>query len=299
MNATFAAMTTAKLGPIVGIVVISVLFGVIDILRRPNWAWRAAGESKALYLLMVLALPGVGLAIYVFGARTKVVEIAANGRAASLPFERFGDRAASTVERARAIQALAPPTMRGSFGETLRRPLRAQGTPDPVPAGVNFFDDPDVISVGSAADLFTTGGTGQVPVAIETVTVPAPESSLRIPTQTGRPYNPRQRSSLDEGPIRGPSLARVVADVAGGPRPGGIAARATGSRAVSQTAGAVATAIPPTTPAPRVGPARQAAGEARWMQDPTGRHQYRFWDGSQWTENVYDAGAESRDPVSS
>ena len=36
---------------------------------------------------------------------------------------------------------------------------------------------------------------------------------------------------------------------------------------------------------------------ARWMNDPTGRHKYRYWDGGQWTENVYDAGVESRDPV--
>ena len=34
---------------------------------------------------------------------------------------------------------------------------------------------------------------------------------------------------------------------------------------------------------------------ARWMNDPTGRHQYRYWDGGNWTENVYDAGVESRD----
>lgn len=297
MTAAYAAMTTTKLGPIVGIVVVSVLFGVIDVLRRPNWAWRAAGESKAVYVLLVLALPGVGLAIYVFGARAKVVEIAANGRAASLPFERFGDRAASTVESARAIQALAPPTMRGSFGETLRRPLRTQGTPDPVPAGVNFFDDPDVVSVGTAADFFATGAMDQVPLPIETVTIPAPESSLRIPTQTGRPYNPTQRASIDEGPIRGPSLAR---DMAGGPRPGDMAARAGAPQTVPQSVGTMATvASHPATPATRVAPAGQGISEARWMQDPTGRHQYRFWDGGQWTESVYDAGAESRDPVSS
>ena len=36
---------------------------------------------------------------------------------------------------------------------------------------------------------------------------------------------------------------------------------------------------------------------ARSMNDPTGRHQYRYWDGGNWTENVYDAGVESRDAV--
>jgi hypothetical protein len=46
-----------------------------------------------------------------------------------------------------------------------------------------------------------------------------------------------------------------------------------------------------------VATAPQAILAARWMNDPTGRHQYRYWDGANWTENVYDAGVESRDPV--
>jgi len=35
---------------------------------------------------------------------------------------------------------------------------------------------------------------------------------------------------------------------------------------------------------------------ARWAADPLGRHQYRYWDGSQWTEHVSDDGAVSTDP---
>ncbi len=37
---------------------------------------------------------------------------------------------------------------------------------------------------------------------------------------------------------------------------------------------------------------------AGWKADPTGRHQFRYWDGFQWTENVADAGEQSRDSVS-
>ena len=37
---------------------------------------------------------------------------------------------------------------------------------------------------------------------------------------------------------------------------------------------------------------------AGWKADPTGRHQFRYWDGFQWTENVADAGDQTRDPVS-
>lgn len=36
---------------------------------------------------------------------------------------------------------------------------------------------------------------------------------------------------------------------------------------------------------------------AGWHPDPTGRHQYRYWDGSQWTDDVADAGVGAVDPV--
>ena len=36
--------------------------------------------------------------------------------------------------------------------------------------------------------------------------------------------------------------------------------------------------------------------EPAWHPDPTGRHQYRWWDGSAWTDVVADHGIETRDP---
>lgn len=36
--------------------------------------------------------------------------------------------------------------------------------------------------------------------------------------------------------------------------------------------------------------------QAGWMQDPTGRHQYRYHDGAHWTEHVSDNGTTSLDP---
>jgi hypothetical protein len=33
-----------------------------------------------------------------------------------------------------------------------------------------------------------------------------------------------------------------------------------------------------------------------WQSDPTGRFEHRYWDGSQWTDNVADAGVASTDP---
>ena len=314
-----AEMVNSSLVLIAGIVVVSMVFAAVDLLRQPTWAWRAAGEPKIICLLMVLLLPGVGLAIYVFGARPKVVEIAANGRAASLPFERFGDRAESAVESNRAIQALARPMTRGSFGEPITRTIR-----DSTPVGASFFDDPDVLPVGAAPGFVEAGGMPSLPVAVETVTDPTPESTIRIPGQTGKSYNPRQRTSLDEGPLRGPSLATVAADLAGGGRGGGGGSAAT--QPVPQPVGAGVGAMGaglPAMPPPRIGTsspeifrprpetvapiadsaplatAPMATMAARWMNDPTGRHQYRYWDGGRWTENVYDAGVESRDSVSS
>jgi uncharacterized RDD family membrane protein YckC len=34
----------------------------------------------------------------------------------------------------------------------------------------------------------------------------------------------------------------------------------------------------------------------RWAADPLGRHQYRYWDGEQWTEHVADNGMNAVDP---
>lgn len=34
-----------------------------------------------------------------------------------------------------------------------------------------------------------------------------------------------------------------------------------------------------------------------WQQDPTTRHEYRYWDGFQWTDDVSDGGVTSVDPV--
>jgi hypothetical protein len=34
---------------------------------------------------------------------------------------------------------------------------------------------------------------------------------------------------------------------------------------------------------------------ARWVPDPMGRHEYRYWDGSQWTDHVADNGVTGLD----
>jgi hypothetical protein len=34
-----------------------------------------------------------------------------------------------------------------------------------------------------------------------------------------------------------------------------------------------------------------------WYPDPAGRHEFRYWDGASWTQNVADGGAQSVDPL--
>ena len=46
------------------------------------------------------------------------------------------------------------------------------------------------------------------------------------------------------------------------------------------------------TPAPSVVP----SVPADWYKDPAGRYEFRYWDGSKWTENVSRAGVMYIDP---
>ena len=70
----------------------------------------------------------VGLAIYVFGARPKVVAVAAAGRAAALPFERFGDRADAVAEATPGHRRPVAAHHHRQLRETVARPLRATGS---------------------------------------------------------------------------------------------------------------------------------------------------------------------------
>ena len=46
------------------------------------------------------------------------------------------------------------------------------------------------------------------------------------------------------------------------------------------------------TPTPSVVP----SVPADWYKDPAGRYEFRYWDGSKWTENVSRAGVMYKDP---
>jgi len=44
-------------------------------------------------------------------------------------------------------------------------------------------------------------------------------------------------------------------------------------------------------------PAPKGQWWAGWLPDPRGRHEFRYWDGSNWTEHVADSGLAGVDPV--
>jgi Protein of unknown function (DUF2510)/Phospholipase_D-nuclease N-terminal len=214
MDAGIAGPSMLSLELVTLIVGVATIAAAVDIIRQPGWAWRRADENKIAYLVLVVLVPVVGLSLYVFKGRPRVAPVAAAGRAASLPFERFGE-----------------PT------EALPVQHHQHWPVGEVSAPVRF--DLFRVTRGTGADAaelpeerpFETSGTFfSAPTATKTRTA-------------SRTYRPKQRTSL----------------------------------------------------APNETTATVPAG---WKADPTGRHQFRYWDGSGWTENVADEGDQSRDAIS-
>ena len=213
---------------LVGLIVgASIVIGAIDLIRQPGWAWKRAEESKAAYLVLVLLLPLVGLTMYMLAARPKVAAIATAGRAASLPFERFGaangnKQRQDQRDEGRPIGTIAPPVGLGSFGA-------AAISEDQVRMVETVTHQPTA-PADTSGTFFSAGGTAT--------------KTARPPIMLDRHYRPKQRASLKASEEAAPSVP------------------------------------------------------AGWKADPTGRHQFRYWDGFSWTENVADAGEQSRDSVS-
>ena len=46
-------------------------------------------------------------------------------------------------------------------------------------------------------------------------------------------------------------------------------------------------------------PPTSSAPAPDWYPDPMGRHEYRYWDGTTWTDHVASHGRQSTDPVTS
>lgn len=226
MTGQLAGPSIFSLELVVAIVAISMIAGTVDLIRQPGWAWKSAEESKAAYLVLVLLLPLAGLGMYLFIARPKVAKIASAGRAASLPFERFGEEFVQKQSESGHLPGMiVPPAGLGSFGGVIDGSQAAEGVPAMV-----------AVPVG-AATFFSNGGTATATVR--------PQIGL------ARPYRPKQRTSLQ-------------------------------STQSTQETETTAPAVP-----------------AGWKADPTGRHQFRYWDGSHWSENVADKGVQAMDSIRS
>ena len=168
---------------LVGLIVgASMVVGAIDLIRQPGWAWKRAEESKAAYLILVLLLPLVGLAMYLLAARPKVATIATAGRAASLPFERFGDDSRKATSGS-ARRRTAHRHHRTAGGIRL---LRCAPTisEDQVRMVETVTHQPTAEPVEASSTFFSTGGGTATKTA-------------RPPIMLDRPYRPKQRASLD------------------------------------------------------------------------------------------------------
>jgi hypothetical protein len=219
-------------------IVLSMVAGVADVIRLPNWAWKKAEEPKIAYVALVGLLPVVGLGMYMVRARPKAKAVIAAGRAASLPFERFGDGAPpmdeeQVAEAPEPIQLVTVPAT-----SLISAPLAPAVTPQPKVEEERKEEEPEAEPVAVAAGTFFSNQSDSNRSDTATAT-----RTLRLPTSlTSRAYHPKQRASLSEA---------------------------------------------------RISPAVPAG----WKADTTGRHQFRYWNGAHWTENVADAGVQERDAV--
>jgi hypothetical protein len=145
MNAQIAGPSSFSLELVALVIGVSMIVGAVDIIRQPGWAWKRADENKVAYLILVILLPVVGLGLYVFRARAKVVELASAGRAASLPFDTFGEDNAKKPRDEESTGTAMPTVGFGSFGEVAAHddhPLLLTGdSPGPVEVSSTFFSN--------------------------------------------------------------------------------------------------------------------------------------------------------------
>jgi hypothetical protein len=315
------------------VVAASMLVGAVDILRQPGWAWKQAGEPQIAYLILDLLLPLIGVGMYVFRARPKVVAEVAAGAGPepapappAKPAQRQTELDQPRTEPAQPRSQPAQPEKRAKVSAAI-------GT-DPFTSFREVAANDYATDPGTAGDDPSPEKPEQFTISSTFFSTGASSRSLRHPVALARAYRPRQRTSLSEdlpdqttavepeqahvGELE-PDQAHVgeldpepvdeAAPVgAVEPEPVG-AVEPEPERAVEpEPVGAVEPepvgAVEPepvgaVEPEPVAVIAQYAPTvPSGWKVDPTGRHQFRYWDGFHWTENVADDGEESLDAVS-
>jgi actin-like ATPase involved in cell morphogenesis len=122
--------------------------------------------------------------------------------------------------------------------------------------------------------VLLVGGSSRIPLVAELVG-----------TELGRPV------AIDAHPKHAIALGAAIA-----------AAAAVGGTTTAEMAAAASIVATPEEPVvsrtvTTSVAAPPAALEAGWQTDPSGRHEYRYWDGAAWTDDVSDAGVVSTDPM--
>ena len=91
-------------------------------------------------------------------------------------------------------------------------------------------------------------------------------------------------------------IGNIMQWLGGGAVAGAVALHAFGSQNVLTVRARPAPAAAPAPPPPVAAPAA-APGAPGWAADPYGRHQWRYWDGNRWTDQVADGSTQSTDPA--
>ena len=294
---------------------LSMILGVADVARLPNWAWRKAEEPKIAYLALVALLPVVGLGMYLVRARPKVKAVAVAGRAASLPFERFGDGAPPMDEEqvAEAPEPIQLVAMKPVLSPALSSPALTSVPSSPAPT----TEPAAPASPAPAADVEPAAASRELESVVlgsDTFFSSRKHAPAPAPAPTPSPVEPELPSVAAVAPQREPAMAGAVAAPATitvmevepevtspKPSPATEAASAPATVTEKKTLRLPASlASKHYTPRQRSSLSEERLTQpvpAGWKADPTGRHQFRYWNGRQWTENVADAGVQDRDSV--
>lgn len=106
------------------------------------------------------------------------------------------------------------------------------------------------------------------------------------------------KSSTVSSTVSSSSASAPVATASGTSEPAGWAAATTTDAASAPTQAMSTTAAAETSSATTNATASSTTPSvpADWYKDPSGRYEYRYWDGQRWTEHVSRAGTVYKDP---